>query len=63
MYTKYNEKVSGVMLEEKRNPLSGGMANEKTDFRTASTLDHEYHQDTAFRATFAYSGTDKGVAK
>lgn len=62
-YNKYNGKVDGIMLEEKKNPMSDGLPHQKTDFREASALDHEYKEDTALKATFAYPGTDKGVAK
>lgn len=60
--TKYKGPLNGVMMEEKKSPFSGGLANEKTTFRVASALDHTQETE-ALRAVFAYKGTDKGVAK
>lgn len=49
------------MLEVKRNPMSGGMPNVKTTFRTMEALDHVDEPKTGLKAVFAYPGTDKGV--
>lgn len=51
------------MMEEKRDPMSGGLPNEKTDFRNISTLDHEDVSGPMMKPEFMYPGTDKGVNK
>lgn len=62
-YQKYNGKAEGHdMMEEKKNPFSDALPNEKTDFRFQSALDHT-KETNAVRAEFAYPGTDKGVNK
>ena len=61
-YKKYNGTAEGhPMLEEKKDPTSGALPNQKTDFRFASSLDHSIDSQPV-RAEFAYPGTDKGVA-
>ena len=66
MYSKpFN--VKHPMMEEKKDPMSDGMAHCKEDFRIRTALDHhgyyENEESSDLKPVFAYSGTDKGVAK
>jgi len=63
MSERYSGSLNGVMLEEKKDPMSGGSANVKTDFRVQESLDHEGEPTSPLKAEFAYPGTDKGVQK
>lgn len=51
------------MMEEKKEPMSGALPNQKTTFRVQSALDHEDVSGNMMKPEFAYPGTDKGVAQ
>lgn len=44
------------------DPFQHVVPNQKTTFREVSALDHVDQEVTAFKAEFAYPGTNKGVA-
>lgn len=57
------KKVQGhPMMEEKKDPMSGALPNQKTTFREISNLDPQ-QETNPLKAEFAYPGTDKGVAQ
>lgn len=64
-YKKYSNTAEGhPMMEEKKEPFSGALANQKTNFRDQNILvtDTDPVNDPAVHPVFAYPGTDKGVA-
>lgn len=60
---QFKNVVAHDMMEEKKDPMSGGEANVKTDFRTVESLDHEGEPTNFLKVEFAYPGTNKGVQK
>lgn len=47
-YKKYSAKTEGQMMEEKKDPMSGALPNQKTSYM--ETFDYNEQPETALKA-------------